>query len=96
MLSNSAPTIVSKPSPSPNGDQYNYLVQATDADGDAITYALEAAPSGMTIEPNTGQIHWGITPDVKGSYQVRVVAKDPQGGFATQEFDLSLTPSAKS
>jgi len=96
MLSNSAPTIVSKPSPSPNGDQYNYLVQATDADGDAITYALEAAPSGMTIEPNTGHIHWGITPDVKGSYQVRVVAKDPQGGFATQEFDLSLTPPAKS
>jgi hypothetical protein len=96
MMSNSSPTIVSKPSPSPNGDQYSYLVQATDADGDVITYGLEVAPPGMTIEANTGQIHWGITSDVKGSYQVRVVAKDPQGGFATQEFDLSLTASSKS
>lgn len=89
-LSNSAPTIVSKPILSPNGGQFDYLVRATDADGDPITYALEEAPPGMTIEANTGQIHWGITPDLKGSYRVRVVAKDPQGGFSTQEFDLSL------
>ena len=89
-LSNSAPTIVSKPSPSPNGDQYVYLVRATDEDGDPITYALEVSPPGMTIEANTGRIHWRVSPDVKGSYRVRVLAKDPQGGFAAQEFDLSL------
>ncbi|HEX9155626.1 MAG TPA: putative Ig domain-containing protein [Nitrospira sp.] len=89
-LSNSAPTIVSKPTLSPNGGQFDYLVQATDADGDPITYALEDAPPGMTIEANTGRIHWGGTPDLKGSYRVRIVAKDPQGGFTTQEFDLSL------
>jgi len=89
-MSNSAPTIVSNPHLSPKGDQFDYLVQATDPDGDSITYALEVAPSGMTIEPSTGRIRWGITPDVKGSYQVRVVAKDPQGGFAVQEFELSI------
>lgn len=96
MMSNSSPTIVSKPSPSPNGAQYDYLVQANDADGDPITYGLEVAPPGMTIEANTGRIRWGVTTDVKGSYRVRVIAKDPQGGFATQEFDLSLTAPSKS
>jgi len=95
-LSNSAPTIVSSPSPSPNGDQYEYLVRATDADGDPITYELEVSPPGMTIETTTGRIHWGITSEAKGNYRVRVVAKDPQGGFARQDFDLSVNAMSKS
>ena len=95
-LSNSSPTIISKPSPLPNGAQYDYLVQATDEDGDAITYALEVAPAGMTIGEKTGRIQWGVTPNMKGSHRVRVIAKDSQGGFAAQEFDLSLTAPSKS
>lgn len=95
-LSNSSPMIISKPSPLPNGDQYDYLVQATDEDGDAITYALELAPPGMTIGEKTGRIQWGVTPNMKGSHRVRVIAKDSQGGFAAQEFDLSLTAPSKS
>ena len=94
-LSNSAPTIVSNPSSSPNGDQYDYLVRANDADGDPITYELEMSPPGMTIEVNTGRIHWRITPEAKGSYRIKVVAKDPQGGFATQEFDLSVNAKSR-
>jgi hypothetical protein len=50
----------------------------------------------MTIEANTGRIHWGITSEAKGKYQVRVVAKDPQGGFARQDFDLSVNAMSKS
>ena len=95
-MSNSYPTIVSKPSSSPKGDQYDYLVKATDADGDPITYELEVAPPGMTIEAKTGQIHWRIRPDLIGSHRVRVIAKDSQGGFAKQEFNLSLTTTTKS
>jgi hypothetical protein len=94
-LTNSAPTIVSKPSSSTNGDQYDYLVQATDADGDPIIYELDMSPPGMTIEANTGRIHWTITPEAKGSYRIKVVAKDPQGGFAMQEFDLSVNARAQ-
>jgi hypothetical protein len=95
-LSNSSPSIVSSPSPSPRGDQYEYLVRATDADGDPITYALEVSPPGMTIEADTGHIRWVITPEAKGTYRVRVVAKDPQGGFAMQDFDLSVKGPARS
>ncbi|HLZ34476.1 MAG TPA: putative Ig domain-containing protein [Nitrospira sp.] len=95
-MSNSTPTITSKPSLSPNGDQFDYLVQAVDVDGDPINYALETAPPGMTIEANTGRIRWGITPEVKGTHRVRVVAKDTQGGFAVQEFDLSVNSKSQS
>ena len=95
-LTNSSPTIVSSPTASPRGDHYEYLVRATDPDGDTITYALEVSPPGMTIEAESGQIRWTIGPEIKGSYRVRVVAKDPQGGFATQDFDLSLKKPTQS
>jgi hypothetical protein len=95
-LTNSSPSIVSSPMASPRGDRYEYLVRATDPDGDPLIYALEVSPPGMTIEAETGQIHWMISPEMTGSQRVRVVAKDPQGGFATQEFDLSLNKPIKS
>jgi Putative Ig domain len=89
-MSNSSPTITSKPSLSPNGNVFEYLVQASDPDGDPITYGLEVSPPGMTIDEKTGRVHWMVTPEAKGSYRIKVVAKDSQGGFASQEFDLSV------
>ncbi|HEY5627703.1 MAG TPA: Ig domain-containing protein [Nitrospira sp.] len=95
-LSNSSPAIVSKPVLSPDGEAFDYLVKATDPDGDPISYALEVAPQGMTIDANTGQIHWGVTAGAKGSYRVRVVVTDSQGGFAAQEFDLAVNTAKES
>lgn len=90
LVANSLPKIVSNP-PSVSGDgQYTYLVQANDADGDPISYALEVGPPGMTIDAKSGQLTWHPSPEEKGVYSVRVVAKDSQGGFAAQEFELSL------
>lgn len=89
-LSNSMPTIVSRPPSAPDGKYYVYQVQATDADGDPISYALEVGPPGMTIDPQSGQISWQPSPEAHGVYSVRIVAKDSQGGYATQEFELSL------
>ncbi len=94
-LSNSAPVIVSTPSPSINGGQYDYLVQATDADGDPISYELALSPPGMTVDGTTGRIQWKPSPEEKGSYRIKIVAKDAQGGFATQEFELSVAAPNK-
>ena len=94
-MSNSSPTILSHPPLSASGGLYEYAVQASDPDGDSLTYKLEAAPSGMTIGEQTGRIHWTVTPDVSGTFHVKVVAQDDKGGFAAQEFDLSLSAPAK-
>jgi len=37
---------------------YTYDVNATDSDGDNLTYTLTASPNGMTINPSTGEITW--------------------------------------
>lgn len=94
-LSNSMPIIVSRPPSAPDGGHYAYQVQATDADGDPIAYALDVAPPGMTIDSKTGQIRWNPLPEAQGVFSVRVVAKDSQGGFASQEFELSLVKPAE-
>ena len=89
-LGNTAPTIVSTPPAPVTPDQYEYAVRATDSDGDRLTYELETAPAGMTIEPGSGRIIWVIPPGNRGVFHVKVLAKDGQGGTAYQEFDLAL------
>ena len=89
-LGNNSPTIVSTPPAPVTPDQYEYVVRATDSDGDRLTFELETAPAGMTIESGTGQITWMIPPGNRGVFHVKVLAKDGQGGTAYQEFDLAF------
>ena len=42
---------------------YSYDADASDPEGDALTFSLDQAPTGMTIDPNTGLIQW--TPGLK-------------------------------
>ena len=37
---------------------YTYDVDATDVDGDTLTYSLTDNPNGMVIDPSTGVITW--------------------------------------
>ena len=37
---------------------YTYDVDATDVDGDTLTYSLTDNPNGMVIDPTTGVITW--------------------------------------
>jgi len=94
LIANALPTIVSQPPAAPAAGRYAYLVQADDPDGDPLTYVLESAPPGMTINGQTGQITWAPSPENKGTHRVRIVAKDTKGGFASQEFELSLSGPA--
>lgn len=95
LLANSPPTITSTPSAQASRERYDYVVKAMDPEGDPIHYRLEIAPSGMTITEDTGYIVWQMAPHLTGTYKVRVVAEDSQGGTAFQEFDLTLpSPTA--
>ncbi len=95
-LGNSPPLIVSNPAALTNRDQYEYIVQAKDVDGDHVTYGLETGPPGMTIDRMTGQVSWKVTPGVAGTHRIKVMAEDGQGGTAWQEFELSIPSTAQS
>jgi len=96
-LGNNAPRITSHPPSKFENGLFVYGVEAIDDDKDSLNYLLEAAPSGMTIDPTTGMISWQVASDVKGTHRVRILVQDGHGGFASQDFDLSSdsSPSVK-
>ncbi|MBD2468818.1 Ig-like domain-containing protein [Nostoc sp. FACHB-145] len=72
--------------------RYVYDVDATDAEGDSLTYLLTNAPSGMLIDSATGKITWA-TPK-SGTHKVNVRVEDGRGGIEVQSFDLLISDSA--
>lgn len=56
------------------GDEVSFDFDATDADGDALTFSIQSGPAGATINPATGQFSWTATP--AGSYSVLVGVSD--------------------
>ena len=84
------PAIVSSPETSANVEQpYTYDVEATDPDpGDQLTFSLETAPSGMTIEPDTGLIQWTPENCQGGEHTVTLRVEDGGGLFDTQTYSL--------
>ncbi|MFN0305303.1 MAG: N,N-dimethylformamidase beta subunit family domain-containing protein [Burkholderiales bacterium] len=85
------PHITSTPVTSaPIGVAYSYAVVAADANGDALTYALAVAPSGMSINATTGMITWTPTADQTGFRTVSVRVNDPGGLFTGQTFAITV------
>ena len=67
---------------------YAYTVEATDPDGDTITYSLNIKPNEMNISSLTGGITW--IPATSGNYNVTVNASD--GDLSdTQSFTITVT-----
>jgi hypothetical protein len=89
-IGNSPPSITSSPPGQVNQGTYEYMVKAVDPDGDPLSYTLEQAPAGMTIDKATGRIQWQISVGLSGSHRVKVLVEDGQSGHAFQEFDLSV------
>ena len=83
---NQAPSIVSTPVVNATADQlYTYDVEANDPDaGDTLTFSLDAAPAGMTIDASTGLIQWTPAAAQIGANAVTARATDAGGLFATQ------------
>ena len=88
--SNQAPTINSTP-PTGNllfGEPYTYDVEATDLDGDTLTYSFISNPVGMTIISATGLINW--TPTMFGNYNVSIEVSDGELSDI-QSFTITVT-----
>lgn len=88
---NSIPQITSTPANSADENiQYNYDVDASDANRDQLYYSLAEYPAGMTIDPFTGLISW--MPDLFGDIPVSINVEDGHGGIGHQSFVLIVTP----
>src|SRR5262249_6083277 len=89
---NIPPAITSTPPTQGSAGQgYTYAVQASDVDGDPLTYSLTAAPSGMSINASTGLIQWTPTAAQLGTRNVAIAVMDGRGGTATQIWSVGVS-----
>jgi hypothetical protein len=88
-IQNAAPTITTRPEFVSAID--GLQMAAKDPDGDPLTWRLEGAPYGMTINPRSGEIAFkGSKVDQGGAFTVSVVVEDPEGASATWRFSAEV------
>lgn len=87
---NRAPTITSSAVDTAEIDNsYYYNVQATDADGDTLTYSLLQGPNGMSIDSDDGELRWTPNATTLNSQSVQVQVSD--GALtAAQSFTITV------
>ena len=92
------PTITSQPVTTATQDQlYTYLVEATDSDvGDLVSFSMEQAPDGMTIDSGSGLVQWTPNSGQVGPSDVTVRVEDPGGLFNTQDFSVNVQADDRS
>jgi hypothetical protein len=88
---NDAPTLAAIADGAVNeGDSFRVTAVGSDVDaGDVLSYALDAAPTGATIDPATGAIRWTAT-DGTAAYAFTVRVSDTGGESATRSFTVNV------
>lgn len=91
-IANTAPAITSQPPAKMAGGFYRYRVEARDPEGDRpIRFELLQSPSGMRIDPYSGELEWRPAADQAGTHTVEIAVSDNRGGRSTQLFDLPIS-----
>lgn len=85
---NHAPTMAAASFATKAGATWSTMVSGKDADGDAMTYTLSGAPTGVKLTAS-GMLYW--VGAVKGTYKFNVVAKDAKGATGTGVMTLVVS-----
>jgi hypothetical protein len=77
------------------GEVYRYIVRAERANRAGIlSFALNKAPTGMTIDATTGEVFWHPqSPLLVGKHEVEIEVKDRGGLHTTQSYQLQVFDS---
>lgn len=87
---NAAPVFSSTPITSISaGALYQYQLQATDPDGDSLTYSASLIPAGATLS-NSGLLTWQTAESNQGNHTIRLRVTDTRGAYAEQAFVLNV------
>ncbi len=89
-----SPPVVSNPGNQTHteGDTVSLAINASDADGDSLTFSASGLPANLTINSSTGDITGLLAAASAGAYTVSVSVSDGQGSDATT-FDWTVTPT---
>jgi hypothetical protein len=90
-VANAAPEILSKPPRLDASGVFRYALEAKDPDGDrSLRFELVEGPSGMNLDPMSGELVWTPELDQAGRHRIEVAVDDRHGGRSTQVFILPI------
>ncbi len=91
-IANQPPTITSTPILSAQeGVAYSYDIDATDPEGQVITYSLVAGPPDIIIDTQTGVLSWTPSYTDAGDHPVSVTIEDSAGGTVSHDFTITVS-----
>ncbi len=95
ILPNDPPVIRSIPRTTTRIDMpLHYVVEASDPNGDPLTFALnDDAPSEMMVDQQ-GVLSWTPSSSALGSHAISLIVSDGRGGEAVQDFTLRVVSDA--
>lgn len=73
------------------GTCLEFQVEASDADGDPITFLLETPVKGMRIDEKTGLVSWQTEGITSGHYDARITAVDNDSGRSSRVFTFDVS-----
>lgn len=92
---NTAPLVVSRPaSPAVVNRPWTYAVVAQDAEQTELIYELDSAPTGASIEANTGLLQWTPNTSHIGLQSFSVSIHDAVGAVTLHAFELQVVADA--
>lgn len=71
---------------------YEYDAEAFDARMTSLTYTLELAPTGTSIDPGSGLVTWTPGSAQEGQQLFRIRATDGDGSYADQTYTVTVYP----
>ena len=81
-----------------DGEPLSITPGIVDPDGDELAYTVDGLPTGLSIDPVTGEITGTVDnsasqagPNGDGVYTITVTANDGEGGTVTDTFELTIT-----
>jgi len=93
-VTNRAPDITSTASDTAEeGVQYSYQAEATDADGDTLTWSLTVSPADMTVDAASGLVTWTPGAGLTSPVDVTLEVSDGNGGSDSEMFTITVTPA---
>ncbi|MDH3760002.1 MAG: Ig-like domain-containing protein [Gammaproteobacteria bacterium] len=94
--SNRAPQITSIPiSFVVQGDDWIYQLEATDPDGDGLTFSMDQSPAGAVFDPATASVNWPSAGVAPGNYDFEFGVTDSAGGQAVQLATIEVLSTSR-
>ncbi|MSQ01483.1 MAG: hypothetical protein EXR71_06275 [Myxococcales bacterium] len=92
-IANANPRFAAKPSDIKRLD--GFLLEASDPDGDTLSFRVEGAPPGVTLD-SRGYFHYTGSEAAKGgTFRMKVLIEDGHGGEGRMEVPLDISAGSK-